>query len=300
MPYLNFNSSSSWLKLVIAFLSILTIGIIVWFAGFMLSRIFFQFDVHASNEILHGRTSQLSLTQIKYFQFMRILGFYILPGLFLGWILSTPEKFYIPHLQKPKLVSLLLMILCVLAAIPLLWWLSGISLDLAPNHASLQNNDGMNVLNRLSPAILLGNGTGTFLMNLLLFAVLQVIGEELIFRGVLQKVFLEITHQNVPSVVLTALLFGIFGWQPAGFIPGFFAGLMFGFILVWSGNIWLPIAAHFILKTLLVVVSYFNPQAENIPDGNLLEISTPVLLVAFSLLIAVMFFFRRYEKKVLN
>ncbi len=300
MPYLNFNSASPWLKLVIAFLSILTIGIIVWFAGFMVSRFLFQLDVHTSNDILHGCTSQLTPAQIKYYQFIRIFGFFILPGLFLGWILSTPEKFYIPQLHKPKSISLLLVVLGVLAAIPLLWWLSRLNSELALFRAIPQTDYGLDVLNRVSPTILLGSGLGTFLLNLILFAVLQVIGEELIFRGVLQKVFLEVTHQNIFSVVLTALLFGVFGWQPAGFLPGFFAGLMLGFILVWSGNIWLPIVAHFIMKTLFVTVSYFAQQDANFIAGEGVEFSTSILFIAIILLPAAMFFLKRYEKKALD
>jgi hypothetical protein len=65
MPFLNFNSATPLLKLTITLLTMVTIGIIVWFLGFLLSVSFFCIDVETSNQLLHGATSNLSTGQLN-------------------------------------------------------------------------------------------------------------------------------------------------------------------------------------------------------------------------------------------
>ena len=39
--------------------------------------------------------------------------------------------------------------------------------------------------------------------------------------------------------------------------PRFLIGAMFGYLMVWSGSIWLPIVAHFVNNAAAVLLSYF-------------------------------------------
>ena len=48
------------------------------------------------------------------------------------------------------------------------------------------------------------------------------------------------------TVFLTAAIFSAIHMQFYGFLPRMFLGVLFGYMLVWTGNIWVPVLAHFI------------------------------------------------------
>jgi uncharacterized protein len=42
-----------------------------------------------------------------------------------------------------------------------------------------------------------------------------------------------------------------------GFLPRTMLGVLFGYMLVWSGKMWIPIVAHFVNNAMAVTVYYF-------------------------------------------
>jgi hypothetical protein len=79
-----------------------------------------------------------------------------------------------------------------------------------------------------------------------------------------------------------------------GFIPRVFLGVLFGYLLVWSGSIWLPIIAHFINNAVAVVAMYLidkgllNPEIEEIgttSDSYYMAAVSLLLIVVFMLMI---------------
>ena len=65
------------------------------------------------------------------------------------------------------------------------------------------------------------------MLNLLMIAVLPAIGEELIFRGVFQKIFYDFFKSGHPAVWITAIIFSTLHFQFFGLIPRFILGLGF-------------------------------------------------------------------------
>ena len=45
------------------------------------------------------------------------------------------------------------------------------------------------------------------------------------------------------------------------FCPGFLLGLYFGYLLVWSASIWVPVAGHFINNGIAVIYYHFADKA---------------------------------------
>jgi uncharacterized protein len=272
MPYLNFNSSSPTLKLVITILSVLTIGIIVWFIGFMLSRIFFSLDVPSSNEILYG-TGKFTLSQVKYYQLVQAIGFFVIPGFFLHWIFSTPESGYFPIRRKPHYFSILLIAITLILSIPLINYLIKYNQSITfPDFLSnLEGRLKKLELNAelVTTQLLTANNFGAYLINLLIIAIIPAVGEEFLFRGVLQKIFQDITKNKHMAVLLAAILFSAIHGQFFGFIPRFALGVFFGYIMLWSNNIWLPVLAHFINNAIAVTMYFLNSKVNL--DFNRLE-----------------------------
>ena len=98
--------------------------------------------------------------------------------------------------------------------------------------------------------------TGGILFNIFMMAVLPALGEELIFRGILQKIFVRWTGNVHLAIIVTGLLFSMMHLQFYGLFPRWLLGVMFGYMLVWSGTIWLPIFAHFVQNSVAVFLSW--------------------------------------------
>jgi len=94
------------------------------------------------------------------------------------------------------------------------------------------------------------------LFNIFMIAIVAAIGEELIFRGVIQKIFARWTGNIHLAIIITGFLFSLIHLQFYGFFPRWLLGVMFGYLMVWSGTLWLPIFAHFVNNAVAVLVSY--------------------------------------------
>jgi uncharacterized protein len=81
-------------------------------------------------------------------------------------------------------------------------------------------------------------------LDLLLISALAGIGEEVLFRGVLQPLFGGLIG-DVAAVIVVAVLFGAV--HPVSFAYAVFAagvGLYLGAIQLWLGNLFVPAAVH--------------------------------------------------------
>ncbi len=95
------------------------------------------------------------------------------------------------------------------------------------------------------------------ILNLFMIAIIPALGEELLFRGVLQNLFVKITRNIHVGIFITAIIFSTFHFQFYGFLPRLMLGILFGYLYYWSKNIWIPIIAHFINNGSAVVVAFF-------------------------------------------
>lgn len=114
---------------------------------------------------------------------------------------------------------------------------------------------------------------GGLIINLLLMALLPAIAEELTFRGVLQRLFegkgekgdeakgdeaKRREGERIPHLAIwcSAILFSAIHMQFYGFVPRMLMGALFGYMLVWTGSLWIPILMHF-TNNAMAVLLYF-------------------------------------------
>lgn len=98
------------------------------------------------------------------------------------------------------------------------------------------------------------------ILSILIVGVLAGFSEELFFRGALQRV-LEMTSNNHHVVIwLVAFIFSAFHFQLFGFVPRLLLGAYFGYLLYWSGSLWLPIILHIVNNSLVVIAEYNKAQ----------------------------------------
>jgi hypothetical protein len=96
-----------------------------------------------------------------------------------------------------------------------------------------------------------------FLVNLIVMALIPAMGEEFLFRGILQPVFIRWTGKNQWGIWLTAMVFSAVHFQFLGFVPRLLLGVLFGYLFFWTKNLWVPVAAHFLNNATVVSGQYF-------------------------------------------
>lgn len=98
------------------------------------------------------------------------------------------------------------------------------------------------------------------LIALLVIAVIPAVGEEVLFRGIIQRNLTIWTRNVHVGIWLAAALFSAIHVQFLGFFPRMLLGALFGYLYVWSGNLWVPILAHFVNNGFTVLMVYLHQR----------------------------------------
>jgi uncharacterized protein len=107
---------------------------------------------------------------------------------------------------------------------------------------------------------------GEFIVGLFVIAVLPGIGEELVFRGFLQPTLHRATNNIHVAIWFSAILFSAIHMQFFGFVPRMLLGALFGYLYYWSGNLIIPMLAHFINNALSVIGIYLYQRGKITTD----------------------------------
>lgn len=94
-------------------------------------------------------------------------------------------------------------------------------------------------------------------MNILVIGVLTGIGEEFFFRGALQRGLAWCGVNPHTAIWTSALIFSTVHFQFFGFIPRMLLGALFGYLYLWSGNIWVNAFAHALNNSLVIISTWF-------------------------------------------
>lgn len=118
-----------------------------------------------------------------------------------------------------------------------------------------------------------------WLLMVLVVAIIPGFGEELFFRGVLQKVLIRAGLNVHIGIWLTAFLFSALHLQFYGFLPRMLLGAAFGYMYALSGKLVLPMIAHmtnnFMALVLVSLTGDTNPETPY--TWLLVAISVPIL-----------------------
>lgn len=140
------------------------------------------------------------------------------------------------------------------------------------------------------------SNVGQFITGFIVIAVLAALGEELVFRGMLQPALQKATGNIHAAIWISAILFSSLHLQFYGFVPRVLLGALFGYLYFWSGNLLVPMIAHFVNNAFSVVMIYLNQkEILGIDLENPVAPSWPVVVVFTMLTFALLFYFRKYQ-----
>ncbi len=130
----------------------------------------------------------------------------------------------------------------------------------------------------------------SLLISLLIVGVLAGVSEELFFRGALQRLLSSGPLGPHASIWIAAFVFSFFHMQFFGFFPRLVLGAFFGYLLYWSGSLWLPVTIHALNNAVVVIGSWQDRLAGGdgtAPELNSVGSGSPVWIIISCLLTAV-------------
>ncbi len=135
-------------------------------------------------------------------------------------------------------------------------------------------------------------------MAMVVIAIIPAIGEELLFRGLIQNQLLSWTRNTHWAVWLTAILFSAIHIQFYGFVPRMLLGVLFGYMYLWSGNLLYPILAHFANNGFQIAMLYL--YSSDLTEFNIDDTSTvpwPVFFTSALISLVLILYYRHHFSK---
>ena len=214
---------------------------------------------------------------------------YLFPSLLFWWFIERKPLSGFQNKENPNSLTWLLTFLLVLVFIPLnskfIEWNSEMTLPQAFSGIEIWMKDKEDQLAVLTKFLTDYTSFSQLLIALFVVVLLPGLGEEMLFRGIIQKKLFRQTGNIHIAIFISAAIFSAIHLQFYGFIPRMLLGAVFGYLYYWSGSLWVPIFAHFINNGFILVMVYLykvNVLSVNIEEIKTMPLSTVLLSLALS------------------
>ena len=227
------------------------------------------------------------LLGIRHFATFMVAGFVVVWMFYRGITLPRPSwPDYLRAREWPGWKNALLSMLLLLVSVPLVLFLFQINKMLPlPESIRLLEEQA----NEAIKALLQMENIGELLGNLFLIALLPAVGEELVFRGVVQQQLMRRIANPWWALIVSAAIFSFFHFQFEGFLPRLLLGFLLGWLYWETRNFWVPVIAHFFNNGIQVVAQYASGDDHSVVDlEHDVQVPWFVALLSAGLVVAVM------------
>lgn len=190
----------------------------------------------------------------------------IMPALVTALIVTRQPVKLLALGRMPSAGRVLIAIAVMLLASPAMSWIIELnsSIQLPESMAALEQK--MRAMEDSAQATLdfmLGAHTpANLFVNILLIGLLAGFSEELFFRGALQRLINSTGLSATAAIWISAIIFSAIHMQFYGFVPRMLLGVYFGYLLVWSGSVWLPVIVHAFNNSMFLVLKYMTGNGD--------------------------------------
>ncbi len=262
-----------------------------WFAGGSILALITRMQGLDLQDAVAGFGSDQTLDERNFMRGALLINHtatFLLPALLTGWLFfreKWPQHFSLNN--RVKLSTLGLSVLFMMAAFPIA------QVAFTANSWIVQQFPSLNSMvetetatENLLEGLLVMQSPWEMLFSLLVMAIVPALGEEMVFRGIVQQQLEKWKNRPLLAIGLTALLFSIVHFQIQRFLAILWLGLVLGLLLYWTRNLWVTIAAHFLNNGAQVVIAYFNQdQLKKVSEGPAEDLPLSVILVSAGLLV---------------
>ncbi|HET9053395.1 MAG TPA: CPBP family intramembrane glutamic endopeptidase, partial [Cyclobacteriaceae bacterium] len=285
--------TSLLLVFAVVFIGFVMIGPMI---GFMLAMLIYEGDF--VGELLKNSPDPKAFYPLMLVQGVAsFIGLVLLPALYIRYV---EQKTFAPFFRKEKNLPLIIGVICllginfVIAISPITEWNTTVefpeSLKAFGDWARAQEDK----LAEMTRFLTRFDSFGAFLLGMLVIAVIPALGEEFVFRGLIQNELWRSGRNIHLAIWVSAFLFSAIHLQFFGFMPRFLLGALFGYLYYWSGNLLIPIIAHFFNNGFSLTLIYLQSLGISNIDMET-ETAAPLswAVVCAVAVFALLYFFKR-------
>lgn len=234
------------------------------------------------------------VTVIRGMQIIQFISLFLIPTFLCAWFFSTNSKKYL-GLKAPSNVGYFLVAAAImLLSIPLVNFLGELNryVQFPVGIDKWMKEQEVEAAKSIK-ALLSKHTIKDLLLNIICIAGLAAVGEELLFRGIAQRLLIKLFKSPWTGIIISAFIFSAMHMQFYGFLPRFVLGVFLGAIYWYSGSLWTAILAHFVYDALLIVLAYFNPEMLN--DESSVRLTNIALMatISFALVVSLVMWMKK-------
>lgn len=187
---------------------------------------------------------------------------FILPAAIMAVIVSPYPGKLLSVDNKPSIAWTLMGILALLTATPAMNWIVEWNENIDLPAALSQWETKMKALETTaqeSVKILMGGTSiGDLIMGILIIGVFAGFSEEIFFRGALLGCMMNSRLNKHLAIWIAAIVFSLFHMQFYGFVPRVILGAYFGYIVWWTGSVWVSAIIHAFNNSVIVTAEWMS------------------------------------------
>lgn len=137
-----------------------------------------------------------------------------------------------------------------------------------------------------------------FILAFVVVAIIPAIGEELLFRGLIQNMFSKAFGNHHVAIWLTGLIFAAIHMQFFGVMPRMFLGVLFGYLYHWSGKLSIAMIGHLVNNGMALIALYLAQKDVVSVSPEQMEESAPwpaVLIFAIITFVLIRAFYKKFQ-----
>jgi membrane protease YdiL (CAAX protease family) len=274
---------------IIFVLMLIIVGLILAvLVGLFLAMIQYHADMAKAILAFSNVNDPSCIPLLKELQILQSIFLFIIPSLIAGTLFEQSSTGYFGMKKIPSGSILLIILIIMMVSLPLINWMVSLN-EMMKLPASLWGmekwmKEAEDQASQITEKFLDVHSMGGFAVNMLMIAVIPAIGEEMVFRGLFQRLLGEWFKNIHVAIFLAAFLFAAIHLQFYGLLPRMMLGVMFGYLYLWTGTLWAPVFAHFLNNGAAVLISYLSNTGVIHADYEKLGSTDNVFLITGSVL----------------
>jgi len=285
-----FYDARPFTKLLLVSFLMVCCYLIIFGMGILIAMPLFKIPPGEVIRILEQNEVEANIGLLKFLQVLYSIGLFLVPAILVGFLIQRNTWKYLKADRISNYWIIILVIILMIISIPWINFTSFLneSLSLPERWGYLMERIRENDENSwdLMKAYLQTENIGGLLINVFMVALIPALGEEFLFRGIIQRILTEWFRNEHLAIWIAALIFSLMHYQFLGLIPRVMLGALFGYLFVWTGSIWVAVLAHFINNAVAVIYYYIyyqgtlevEPDHIGLEENALLMIITSVML----------------------
>lgn len=188
-----------------------------------------------------------------------LVGLIVMPWLYLRYMERRSLAGLFQNLYRPGLIIVIIMVttlFLVVAISPVVEWNDSLVFPDWMKGFGQWAKETEKQAAELIKVITKDMTPGSFALTFVVVAIIPAIGEEIMFRGLLQTELARAFKNPHLGIWFASILFSAIHLQFMGFVPRVLIGAFLGYLYFWSGTLWLPALAHFFNNGLQLIAVY--------------------------------------------